>query len=129
MIKQMKDGFTAFLEFKRLAASLRDWGYDVRDDGEFGEFSLGGFVCSYRFFGVLDVNFLNPGQLLADDPEPDFMLIWNGISWEEPTDCVADRQALSTEELYRTCVRTINFMAGSAVGIGATYCVVPQRVA
>jgi hypothetical protein len=129
MVRQMKDCSTAFIEFKRLIAGLREWGYDVRDDGEFGEFSLGGFVCSYRYFGVLDVNFLNPGQLLADDPEPDFMLVWNGSSWEEPTDNIMARETLSTAELYRTCVRTINFMAGGAVGIGATFCIVPQRVA
>lgn len=120
----MKDGSTAFLEFKRLVTALREWGYDVRDDGEFGEFALAGFVCSYRFFGVLDVNFLNPGELLADSMEPEMVLSWNGHVWEELTEHAP--KEISTAELYRTCVRTINFMAAKNVGISSGYCVVPQ---
>jgi hypothetical protein len=123
----MKDGATAFIEFKRLVAGLRDWGYDVRDDGEFGEFALGGFVCSYRFFGVLDVTFLRPGELLADKVEPDLVLIWNGKEWEEPSDLAISPERLSTAELYRTCVRKINFTAGGMVGIGPFYCVLPSQ--
>jgi hypothetical protein len=122
---KMTDGSMAFVQFKRLAAGLRDWGYDVRDDGEFGEFALGGFVCSYRNFGVLDITFLRPGELLSAKPEPDMVWIWNGTAWEEPTEWVASPRTLSTSEVYRTCVRTVNFMAGSAIGIGASYCVVP----
>jgi len=129
-VKQMKvkDGTTAFMEFKQLAAGLRDWGFEVRDDGEFGEFALGGFVCSYRFFGVLDVNFLRPGELLADTLEPDLVLIWNGFAWEEPSELTISPHVLLNKELYRTCVRTINFQAGSSVGIGPSYCVVPSAV-
>ena len=74
----MIDGCTAFVEFKGLVNTLRSWGFEVRDEGEFGEFAIGGFVCSYRFFGVLDVTFLKPGELLADKTEPDMVLVWNG---------------------------------------------------
>lgn len=122
----MTDGSTAFLEFKRLVTTLREWGFDVRDDGEFGEFSLAGFVCSYRFFGVLDVNFLKPGELLGDQVEPDMVLVWNGRGWEELTEETGRVPCLTNSELYRTCVRTINFMAASRVGISPGYCVVPQ---
>jgi hypothetical protein len=123
----MKDCSTAFAEFKQLAEGLRDWGYDVRDDGEFGEFALGGFVCSYRNFGVLDITFLRPGELLSTRPEPDMVWIWNGTAWEEPSEWVVSPKTLSTSDVYRTCVRTVNFMAGNSIGIGASYCVVPTE--
>lgn len=120
------DGATAFAEFKRLAKGLRNWGYDVRDDGEFGEFVLGGFVCSYRYFDVLDITFLRPGELLAQRPEPDMVWIWNGHAWEEPSEWTRTPQVANTGDIYTECVRIINFMAGNSIGIGASYCVVPS---
>jgi hypothetical protein len=121
----MSDGYSAFLEFKQLVTSLRDWGFEVRDEEEFGEFSIGGFVCSYRFFGVLDVCFLRPGEMLADQVEPDMVLIWNGDAWEPLTD-EESSQPLPNAEVFRTCVRTVNLMVAKCVGIEPDYCVVAR---
>lgn len=121
----MSESTEAFIAFKQLVSSLKDWGYDVRDDGEFGEFALAGFVCSYRFFGVLDVNFLLPGELLADRVEPDMVLAFDGRNWEELTEDALP-MLYSTAELYRTCVRTINFLVASQVGINPGTTTLPR---
>lgn len=121
------EGWVAFRLFKKLTWTLREWGYDIRDDGEYGEFSLGGFVCSYRFFDVLDIDFLRPGESLQSRSEPELVFIW-----EDGWCCIPEDEEfvgpVSSLEVFNYCMRRINLMAAAACGLAPDICLIANDV-
>lgn len=119
----MNDGWIAFRLFKKLATTLNEWGFDVRDYGEYGEFSLSGFVCSYRYFDVLDIDFLAPGQTLQSRGEPDYVFEWTD-GWSDLAAAKAGQQPISSLELFNNCVRVINLTAACSYGFDPNVCLI-----
>lgn len=119
----MIGGATAFKDFQRLVAELKDWGFEVRQNAEYGEFSLHNFVCSYRFFGVLDIDFLVPGQGLAQKGEPDLLFGWDGCGWREITSLGVAEVQLSNVTLFNRCLKRINYQVGESFGFSPNMCI------
>jgi hypothetical protein len=118
----MIGGATAFEQFKQLVRGLKEWGYEVREEDDFGEFSLNGFVCSYRYLGVLDIDFLSPGQTLYCKGEPEMVLSWDGNSWRDVTLDGLLEVPRSTTEVFNRCLKRLNYQVGSTLGLYPNVC-------
>ncbi|HEY9790008.1 MAG TPA: hypothetical protein V6D22_06400 [Candidatus Obscuribacterales bacterium] len=119
----MIGGATAFQAFKKLARALRELGYEVREQDEFAEFGMNGFVCSFRYFGVLDIDFLKPGQKLLSKGEPDMVLTWDGVGWRDVTDDGVLEVSRSNEELFNRCLKRLNYDVGASIGFFPNVCI------
>jgi hypothetical protein len=125
----MIGGALAFEQFKQLARALRDWGYDIREEADFGEFSMNGHVCSYRYLGVLDVDFLAPGEKLVRKGEPDMVLSWDGQGWRDVTDDGVLEVSRSNQELFNRCLKRLNYQIAGGFGFSPNMCVLLSHVA
>jgi hypothetical protein len=118
----MIGGATAFAQFKQLAGQLRDLGYEVQEQDEFGEFGMYGYFCVYRYFGVLDVDFLSPGQRLLSKLEADMVMGWDGNSWHDVTADGTLEVGRSTTEVFNRCLKRLNYEIAGSLGLSPNYC-------
>jgi hypothetical protein len=119
----MIGGTAAFLQFQQLIRGLRDLGYDVKEDDDFGEFSICGYTCSYRFLGLLEIDFLAPGQCLKGRLEPDLMLTYDGRGWRDVTKEGVLEVCRSNQELFNRCLKRVNYDAAAVLGFSPHMCI------
>jgi hypothetical protein len=113
----------AFHHFQLLVSDLRQWGFDVHQSPEFGEFSINQYVCSYRYFGVLDIDFLLPGQRLSQRCEPDWLLGWDGNAWREISQQGVSEVQLSNAQLFNRCLKRVNYQVAASLGFSPNMCI------
>jgi hypothetical protein len=119
----MIGGAAAFIQFKQLVRGLKELGFEIMEEDDFGEFTICGYTCSYRYTGALDIDFLAPGQYLTGKLNPDLVLSWDGAGWREVTPEGMLEVSRSNQELFNRCLKRLNYDAAASVGFSPHVCI------